>query len=129
MIATFGGAYALQSNLISLIRYAIGYVFIVTGIVSLLDPSSQSLFINIGIPFPETTFFLVAIIELISGTLIIANMYLHYATFPLIVIMIGAIVLTKVPIFINEGIFSFAFEARLDVVMLILLTFLWRYSR
>lgn len=129
MIATSGGVYILQSQLIRWVRYAIGYVFIATGIVSLLVPSFQMMFINLGIPFPEMTFLLVAFIEILCGSLIVAGMYLHYATVPLIVIMIGALVLTKLPIFINEGIFLFALEARLDIVMLILLVSLWRHYK
>jgi len=71
------------------------------------------------------TLFLVAMIEIACGALVIARMYVKYATIPLIVIMIGALVIVKLPLLIKEGILSFVFESRLDFVMLILLIFLF----
>ncbi|MDZ5474086.1 hypothetical protein SM124_20390 [Bacillus sp. 31A1R] len=49
------------------------------------------------------------------------------ATVPLIIIMIGAILLTKVPI-LHTGLVQFAFSARLDIVMLVLLFILYHRS-
>lgn len=108
------------------IRFAIGYVFITSGIVKLLVPSFQEVFANLGIPYANISLFLLAIIEIICGTLIIANMYVKYVTVTLTVIMVGAIIIAKLPVLFQDGILSFLFESRLDFTMLILLVFLWR---
>src|SRR5690625_6992907 len=86
------------------------------------------MFLHLGLPFPYMTLFLVAMIEIACGALVIARMYVKYATIPLIVIMIGALVIVKLPLLIKEGILSFVFESRLDFVTLILLIFLDRKS-
>lgn len=114
-------------QLLNWFRYAVGYVFIASGIVKLLVPDFKGIFLSLGLPFPTAALFLVAIIEITCGALIIARMYLKYATIPLIAIMIGALSIAKLPILLNEGILSFIFESRLDIVMLILLIFLWRH--
>lgn len=108
------------------IRFAIGYVFITSGIVKLLVPSFQEVFANLGIPYANISLFLLAMIEIICGTLIIANMYVKYVTVTLTVIMVGAIIIAKLPVLFQDGILSFLFESRLDVTMLILLVILWR---
>ena len=118
----------MQLQLLNWVRYAIGYVFISSGIVKLLVSDFKGMFLSLGLPFPTTTLFLVAIIEISCGTLIIARMYLKYATIPLIIIMIGALGIAKFPILLSEGILSFVFESRLDFVMLIFLVFLWRHQ-
>lgn len=117
----------MQMQLLNWFRYAVGYVFIASGIVKLLVPDFKGIFLSLGLPFPTAALFLVAIIEITCGALIIARMYLKYATIPLIAIMIGALSIAKLPILLNEGILSFIFESRLDIVMLILLIFLWRH--
>lgn len=108
------------------VRFAIGYVFITSGIVKLLVPSFQEVFANLGIPYANISLFLLAMIEIICGTLIIANMYVKYVTVTLTVIMVGAIIIAKLPVLFQDGILSFLFESRLDVTMLILLVILWR---
>lgn len=108
------------------VRFAIGYVFITSGIVKLLVPSFQEVFANLGIPYANISLFLLAMIEIICGTLIIVNMYVKYVTVILMIIMVGAIIIAKLPVLLQEGILSFLFESRLDVTMLILLVILWR---
>src|SRR5699024_12547524 len=97
----------MQLQLLNWFCYVIGYVFISSGIVKLLIPDFREMFLSFGLPFPDTTLFLVAIIEIICGALIIAKMYLKHATIPLIIIMIGALYIAKFPIFLNEGFLSF----------------------
>ncbi|WP_240452264.1 DoxX family protein [Virgibacillus sp. YIM 98842] len=109
------------------ICYAVGYVFIASGILKFLDGSFKGLFIQFGLPFPETALLLVAVVELGCGMLIISRMYLKLAVPPLILIMLGAIYITKIPVLLNESFLRFAFEARLDIVMLILLLLIWNH--
>ncbi|WP_239984616.1 DoxX family protein [Lentibacillus sediminis] len=111
------------------ICYAVAYVFITSGLVKLLDGSFREVFAELAFPSPETVLLLVALTEIACGTLIAVRMYLRYAVPPLIVIILGALFLTKVPVLLNQGVLAFAFEARLDIVMLILLLLLWHRVR
>ncbi|SER25283.1 Uncharacterized membrane protein YphA, DoxX/SURF4 family [Gracilibacillus ureilyticus] len=104
----------------SLIRYATGYVFLISGVMKLFIIDLTSAFANYGIPYPELVALIVGATELVCGILIIANYYVKKAALPLLVIMVAALLLTKVPL-LHTGIFHFLFEARLDVVMIVLL--------
>lgn len=113
--------------MINWICYAVGYVFIATGVVKLLVDDFKVVFSSFGLPYPDTILFLVAITEIVCGALIVSRLYLKRATAALIFIILAAIFLTKLPILTtNQGFLSFAFEARLDIVMLILLVLLWQ---
>ncbi|WP_249869628.1 DoxX family protein [Oceanobacillus saliphilus] len=108
------------------ICYAIGYVFIISGILKLTNGDFKGTFASLGLPFPELTLFLVAIAELACGMLIAGRMYMKLAVPPLILIMLGALYFTKIPMLWTGGFFTFAFNARLDIVMIILLLLLWQ---
>ncbi|WP_010097979.1 DoxX family protein [Ornithinibacillus scapharcae] len=114
-------------NIATWLCYAVGYVFITSGIMKLLVPDMRARFYNLDIPYPETTLFLVAVIEIGCGALIACGMYMKKATIPLLVIMAGAIILDKLPKLLTEGVLSFAFQARLDIVVIILLLLLYRH--
>lgn len=109
------------------ICYLVGYVFVISGILKLVDNDFQAVFASLGMPFPRITLFLVAITELACGTLLLARMYIKFATLPLLVIIISALLLTKWPVFAEQGLLTFAFEARLDIVMLVLLLLLGQH--
>jgi putative oxidoreductase len=64
--------------------------------------------------------YIVAFFEIICGGLILANKEVKKATIPLIIIMVGAFLITKVPV-LHSGFLAFAFNARLDIIMLVLL--------
>ncbi|WP_373894336.1 DoxX family protein [Virgibacillus natechei] len=116
-------------NIIKWICYAVGYVFITSGILKLVVPDFKNTFISLGLPFPETTLFLVAITEITCGMLIVGRMYVKYAVAPLILIILVALFLTKIPVLLTDGFLSFAFDARLDIVMLILLLLILQHIR
>ncbi|HLR68748.1 DoxX family protein [Virgibacillus alimentarius] len=109
------------------VYYAIGYVFITSGLLKLLVSDFEVMFVGLGLPFPSITLLLVAIVEITGGTLILGRRYMKIASIALMTIMLGAIYVTKVPILLTEGFLSFAFEARLDIVMLLLLIPILRY--
>src|SRR5690554_1641756 len=90
------------------ICYAVSYVFIVSGITKLVVSDFRVIFINLGFPYPEFTLYLLAMIEIACGTLIAARMHIKYATPPLIVIMLGAIFITKIPLLSTSGFITFA---------------------
>ncbi|WP_318936922.1 DoxX family protein [Oceanobacillus halotolerans] len=117
----------MKMHLSTWICYAVGYVFITSGMLKLIVPDFKGTFISLGLPFPESTLFLVAIAELTCGALIISRLYIKLATAPLILIMFGALYLTKLPILLQQGLLAFLFEARLDIVMVILLLLIWQH--
>lgn len=80
-------------------------------------------FISLGLPYPLKTMYVVALLEVICGILLIVNKGVKKAVIPLIIIMVAALLLTKVP-YLHNGFLDFAFHARLDLVMLILLVVL-----
>ncbi|MDQ0232047.1 DoxX family protein [Metabacillus malikii] len=114
-----------QLSTISLIRYVVAYVFIASGLMKLFGPDMSSMFSQIGIPYPLNSMYILAIIELICAALILLHKYVKKAVAVLLAIMVISIVLTKIPL-LHEGIFVFAFNARLDIVMVVLLYILYK---
>jgi putative oxidoreductase len=94
--------------------------------MKLISADLQNYFLSLELPYPHQVMYLVAIVELICGILILVNKEVKKATIPLIIIMIGAFLITKVPV-LHSGFMPFAFNARLDIIMLVLLFIL--YSR
>ena len=118
-----------------LVRLLVGLVvFFPEGIQKLAFPEilGAGRFANIGIPFPEITGPFVGIVETVSGALIIVGLFTRLAAIPLIIIMIVAILSTKVPILLGHefwifhlpklpryGFWSMMHEARADFTMLL----------
>jgi putative oxidoreductase len=118
-----------------LIRLLVGLVvFFPEGIQKLTFPAilGAGRFANIGIPYPEIMGPFVGIVETICGALIILGLFTRLAAIPLIIIMIVAILSTKVPILLGRdfwifhvpklaryGFWSMAHEARADFSMLL----------
>lgn len=106
------------------IRYAVAYVFISSGVMKLISTELGNYFISLKLPYPLKFMLVIALIEIICGILILVNKGVKQAAIPLIGIMIAAILLTKVPS-LHSGFVQFAFNARLDIVMLVLLFILF----
>ena len=118
-----------------LIRLIVGLVvFFPEGIQKLAFPDilGAGRFANIGIPYPDLMGPFVGVVETICGALIIVGLCTRLAAIPLIVIMIVALVSTKVPILLGHefwifhlpklaryGFWSMAHEARADFAMLL----------
>jgi putative oxidoreductase len=118
-----------------LVRLMVGLVvFLPEGIQKLVFPDilGAGRFANIGISYPEMMGPVVGIVETVCGTLIIVGMFTRLAAIPLIVIMIVAIVSTKIPILLGHdfwifhlpklpryGFWSMLHEARADLTMLL----------
>jgi putative oxidoreductase len=114
---------------IKLLRYVVAYVFITSGFMKLLSTELANSFIGLGLPYPHLLLNIVILLEIICGILLLINKSVKNATIPLIAIMIAALVLTKVPI-LTSGVLQFAFNARLDIVMFVLLIILYnRYPK
>jgi putative oxidoreductase len=118
-----------------LVRLLVGLVvFFPEGIQKLTFPDilGAGRFTNIGIPYPELMGPFVGVVETICGALIILGLFTRLAAIPLIIIMIVAIVSTKVPILVGHdvwifhlpklaryGFWSMMHEARADFDMLL----------
>ena len=118
-----------------LIRLLVGLlVFFPEGIQKLLFPDilGAGRFLRIGIPYPDIMGPFVGVVETVCGALIIVGLLTRLAAIPLIVIMIVAIVSTKIPILLGHdfwifhvqklprsGFWSMTHEARADLCMLL----------
>jgi putative oxidoreductase len=118
-----------------LIRFLVGLVvFFPEGIQKLIFPEilGAGRFAHISIPYPEVMGPFVGVVEAICGGLIILGLFTRLAAIPLIIIMIVAIVSTKIPILLAHdfwifhlpklpryGFWSMAHEARADFCMLL----------
>jgi uncharacterized membrane protein YphA (DoxX/SURF4 family) len=118
-----------------LVRLLVGLVvFLPEGIQKLIFPNilGAGRFANIGIPHPDLMGSFVGIVEIVCSTLIILGLFTRLAAIPLIIIMIVAIVSTKVPILLGHdfgifhvpklpryGFWSMMHEARADFDMLL----------
>ena len=123
-----------------LVRLMVGLVvFLPEGIQKLLFPDilGAGRFANIGIPHAALMAALVGCFEIVCGALIIVGLLTRLASIPLIVIMVVAIISTKVPILLGHewwmfhlpklpryGFWSMLHEARTDFDMLLGLIYL-----
>ena len=118
-----------------LVRLLVGLVvFFPEGIQKLAFPAilGAGRFATIGIPYPDVMGPVGGIVETVCGALIIVGLLTRPASVPLIIIMIVAIVSTKVPILLGHdfwifhlpklsryGFWSMMHEARADFDMLL----------
>ena len=118
-----------------LVRLLVGLVvFFPEGIQKLAFPDllGAGRFAKIGIPYPDLMGPFVGAVETICGALIILGLFTRLASIPLTVIMIVAVISTKVPILLGQevwifhlpklsryGFWSMLHEARADFDMLL----------
>lgn len=114
------------------IRLLVGLVFLSEGIQKFLYPHQlgPGRFERIGIP--AATFFanLDGVVEIVCGTLILLGLLTRLAAVPLLIDILGAIILTKLPELRPggfqgvAGFWGMAHDARTDLSMLLGLIFL-----
>jgi putative oxidoreductase len=119
-----------------LVRLSVGLVvFLPEGIQKLIFPDilGAGRFARIGIPLPDVTGPFVGVVETVCGLLIIIGLFTRLAAIPLIIIMIVALISTKLPILLGHdiwifhlardikrtGFWSMTHEARADLTMLL----------
>ena len=119
-----------------LIRLQVGLmVFFPEGIQKLVFPDilGAGRFTRIGIPLPDLMGPFVGVVETVCGLLIILGLLTRLASIPLIIIMIVALVSTKLPLLLGHdvwifhlaqdikrtGFWSMMHEARADLTMLL----------
>lgn len=116
-----------------LIRLSLAFVFALEGYQKLAYPDilGADRFAKIGIPYPELMGPFVGWVELVCGALMMVGLFARIAAVPLIVIMVVAIISTKVPILLGRdwlgfsvrdldryGFLSMTHETRTDFAML-----------
>ena len=125
-----------------LIRLQVGLmVFFPEGIQKLVFPDvlGTGRFAKIGIPFPDIMGPFVGVVETVCGFLIILGLLTRLAAIPLIIIMVVALISTKLPILLGHdvwmfhlaqdikrtGFWSMMHEMRADITMLLGCLFLF----
>lgn len=111
-------------------RLIVGLVFLSEGIQKFLFPElvGAGRFEKIGFSNPEFIAAFVASFEITCGILVLLGFITRLAALPLLVIMITAIVSTKIPVLAEKGFWAMAHEARTDFAMTMLLIFLMIYG-
>lgn len=139
-----------------IIRLLVGWVFLAEGILKFVLPEELGVgrFTSIGIPVPQLMGPLVAMVEIVCGTLVLIGLFTRLAAFLLLIDISVAIISTKIPIWLGHGYWRFSLpqlkhygvlsmlhEARTDISMWLGLIFLlivgpgvlsidaWRWSR
>jgi putative oxidoreductase len=115
-----GGMEMYQWKVSNILRYIVAYIFTISGLKKLLNEEIADHFMNLGIFYTKLTLYIVALLEIVCGILIAFNKWVKLASIPLIIIIIGAILITKVPI-LHTSLLNFLFQAKLDIAMLVLL--------
>ncbi len=113
---------------VALIRLYVGPVFLCEGALKFLRPASlgSGRFDKAGIPAPAFLSALDGIFEIGCGALILLGLLTRLATLPMIVDMLGALLITKLPIFWGRaplfrgehGWWDFIHESRVDLAQL-----------
>jgi len=124
----------MRKNLpIILIRVVVGVVFLTEGILKFMQPGElgSGRFAHIGLPLAGLLAPLVAVVEIVSGAALLLGLYAGDAALALLVVILVAIITTKIPILLGHalgrfepaklnhyGFLSFLHEARTDLCML-----------
>lgn len=103
-----------------LIRLIVGAVFLSEGIQKFLFPAIRGAgrFEKIGLPSPEFLGSFVGTFEILCGALILLGLLTRMASIPLIIIMLVAIVTTKLDVLANQGFWEMMHGSRTDWSML-----------
>ena len=104
-----------------IIRLIVGAVFLSEGIQKFLFPALRGAgrFEKIGLPEPEFLGSFVGGFEILCGILILIGLLTRFASIPLILIMIVAIVTTKTEVFVEKGFWEMLHGSRTDWSMLL----------
>ena len=88
-----------------LIRLIVGPVFLSEGVQKFLFPAEVGAgrFAKIGIPSPEVVAPLVGVVEVVCGALVLLGLFTRLAAAPLVAVMPGALVSTRVPALLGHG--------------------------
>lgn len=110
-----------HSSTTIIIRMMVGVIFLSEGIQKLIYPAlrGSGRFEKIGLPEAEIMGFFVGGVELACGLFVIVGLYTRIAAIVLMIIMLMAITITKIPLFQNEGFWEGMHQIRTDLAMLL----------
>lgn len=112
---------------VSLVRIAVGLIFLTQGILKYIDPNMGVFrFTRIGFPHPYFTAHFVGAFEVLCGLLILLGLWTRLVSIPLLVVITTAIATTKIPELFraNQGFWYMVSDARTDFAMFCCLIFL-----
>lgn len=110
-------------------RLIVGLVFLSEGIQKFLFPSLGVLrFEKIGFLHPGFLSTFTGTFEIICGMMVLAGLLTRIALIPLLIVIITAIVKTKIPILTGQGFWAMAHEARTDFAITLLIIYLFIYG-
>lgn len=116
------------SAAIVMIRLYVGLIFAGEGLLKFLRPEALGTgrFTKVGIPDAAWFAYFDGVLEIVCGALILVGLSTRLAVIPMIADMVGALVLTKVPLLWGaaalypgeRGLLDFFHEGRLEIAML-----------
>jgi uncharacterized membrane protein YphA (DoxX/SURF4 family) len=111
-------------------RLIVGLVFLSEGIQKFLFPETvgSGRFEKIGFENPEFWALFVAAFEIVCGALVLLGFLTRIVSVPLLIIMMTALIATKIPILLGKGFWQMAHDSRTDFAMTLLLIFLLIYG-
>ncbi|MDX2195825.1 MAG: DoxX family protein [Cytophagales bacterium] len=109
-----------------LINLMVGLVFLSEGIQKWILPNERGVgrFAKIGIPYPEFTGYFVGVTEIVCGLLVLATFKIRYSIIPLLIIIVVAIISSKIIPFPEKGLWETLHASRNDFCMLLGLIYL-----
>lgn len=111
-------------------RLIVGLVFLSEGIQKFIFPElvGSGRFESIGFANPEFLATFVASFEIVCGALMLIGFSVRIAAIPLFIIMVTAIITTKIHILATKGFWQMAHDSRTDFAMTLLIIFLFIYG-
>lgn len=104
-----------------LIRIVIGGIFLSEGIQKFLFPDDLGpgrFASETPLPAPTVFAYLAGTLEIVCGALLLLGLLTRVAAVPMIVLMIGAEVFTKLPVLTDEGVWQYLHAARNELSQL-----------
>ena len=116
----------IKDRSVVLIRLVPGLIFLSEGLQKFIVPDAVGAgrFAKLGFSNPEFWACFTGSFEIACGILLITGLLTRWATIPLLVIMVVAIIKTKVPTLIDKGFWTTAHEGRTDFAVTVLLIYL-----
>ncbi len=108
-----------------IIQVVLGLIFILDGVVKFVVPElGYERFATLGLPLPIVLAPIVGSIEIFGGGLLLYDLHTKEAISALLILTLGALIFTKVPILISDGFTVTLHHARLEIIVTTLLSLL-----
>lgn len=119
-----------SGTFVRVLRILVGLIFLSEGIQKFISPEEvgSGRFAKIGFENPEFWAQFTGAFEIFCGLLVLLGLIIRIAVIPLTIIMVVAFIETKWPILVERGFWPFAHECRTDVLMMVLLIYLFVYG-